>query len=179
MSIRGGPRSRDLHKLRGLHKINRRTYWVKRALGLLLGCVLLFAVIAAQPAGAASSGVTPIGGGAAHPGPTWPHSGYTPVRMTYSVGNGNDVNAYYDSGLTDLPWLVIVHGGYWNMGTGAGPTIAADCRHEQARQVACFGIDYRLVPGVHWPTPLLDVKSAVTWIRAHSADFGLDPDKGF
>ena len=75
------------------------------------------------------------------------------------------------------PAVVLIHGG--GMWTGS----RADMEHP-AQQLAragyvAFSIDYRLVDaaaGRHrWPAQLDDVQRAVRWVRAHSADYGIDP----
>jgi acetyl esterase/lipase len=98
---------------------------------------------------------------------------------TFAMGHGNNVYAYWDRAHRDVPWIVYVHGGYWEHGSGRQANALALARHERSRGYAAFSVDYRLVPSVRWPTPENDVKTAVTWIRAHAARFGLDPAKGF
>ena len=38
-----------------------------------------------------------------------------------------------------------------------------------------YVVEYRVAPAVH-PAPVLDVASAVAWVRAHAAEFRADPD---
>jgi acetyl esterase/lipase len=75
------------------------------------------------------------------------------------------------------PAVVLIHGG--GMWTGS----RADMEHS-AQQLAragyvAFSVDYRLVDatvGCHrWPAQLDDVQRAVRWVRAHAADYGIDP----
>jgi acetyl esterase/lipase len=39
----------------------------------------------------------------------------------------------------------------------------------------CFNADYRLSPKATFPDHLVDVKSAVAWIRDHADEYGVDP----
>ena len=39
----------------------------------------------------------------------------------------------------------------------------------------CFLSEYRVAPAVH-PAPVLDVASAVAWVRAHAAEYHIDPN---
>jgi acetyl esterase/lipase len=77
-----------------------------------------------------------------------------------------------------LAWLVFVHGGYWYKGnyTTGGTEL---CQDEAQRGRACFSVDYRLVPTVTWPTPLLDVRADLGWIRARERNFHLNAADGF
>ena len=71
------------------------------------------------------------------------------------------------------PVIMYLHSGAWITGdrTG-GPAI-----RQAARGYAVASIDYRLAPRYTWPAQLDDVKSAVRWIRANAASYGLDPDR--
>lgn len=46
-----------------------------------------------------------------------------------------------------------------------------------ARGFVVASIDYRLPPGTPWPAQIEDAKCAVRFLRAHSADLGIDPDR--
>lgn len=74
------------------------------------------------------------------------------------------------------PAVVVIHGGGWMTGDKAasrereiGPTLAA------AGYVA-VSINYRLGAG-SWPTNLYDCKNAVRFLRAHAAEYQIDPDR--
>ena len=38
-----------------------------------------------------------------------------------------------------------------------------------------FNVSYRVVSQARWPACMQDVKTAVRWLRAHAAEYGLDP----
>jgi acetyl esterase len=42
---------------------------------------------------------------------------------------------------------------------------------------AWFSIDYRLAPSVHFPEAMADVNSAIRWVKAHAADYRVDPSR--
>ena len=46
-----------------------------------------------------------------------------------------------------------------------------------SRGFVVASIDYRLPPGTPWPAQIEDAKCAVRFLRAHSADLGIDPDR--
>jgi acetyl esterase/lipase len=73
------------------------------------------------------------------------------------------------------PVLVEVHGGGWSMGHRR-----FDARPLMARMAAhgwvCVSIDYRLSRRATWPDHIVDVKTALAWVREHVAEYGGDPD---
>ena len=73
--------------------------------------------------------------------------------------------------------VLLIHGGGWVVGSRADYELIAKSL-AQAGMVA-FSIDYRLAkamnPVTHWPAQLVDVQLAVRFLRAHAAEFGIDP----
>jgi acetyl esterase/lipase len=74
-----------------------------------------------------------------------------------------------------LPAIVMIHGGGW---------AAGDRRDFHGLQFAfaqtgavCVTVQYRLAPKDKFPAQVEDVKCAVRWLRAHAADYGVDPDR--
>lgn len=73
------------------------------------------------------------------------------------------------------PAVVWVHGGSWARGTrGATPRWNA---WFVERGYTVFDIDYRLRPQPNWETAPADVACAVGWVKAHAAEYGVDPDR--
>ena len=77
------------------------------------------------------------------------------------------------------PVVLMIHGGGWVEGSrhandGLAALIAA-------MGVAVFNIDYRLAdagkPDTRWPAQLVDAQLAVRFLRAHAAEFGIDPKR--
>jgi len=75
------------------------------------------------------------------------------------------------------PAVLLVHGGGWSAGhrrdfSWIGQWLAA-------RGYVAFSTSYRLVTedGNHWPAQLDDVQRSVRWIRAHAADYQVDPSR--
>jgi acetyl esterase/lipase len=71
------------------------------------------------------------------------------------------------------PVLLQVHGGAWYIGE----------KHQQAvplmLQMAasgwvCVSINYRLLPRNRWPAHIVDVKTAIAWVREHIGEYGGD-----
>jgi acetyl esterase/lipase len=74
-----------------------------------------------------------------------------------------------------IPCIVFIHGGGWEVHKRAKMRghAALAARHGYA---ACT-IDYRMLPGVTPVECVQDVKAAVRWVRAHAADYGIDPNR--
>jgi len=75
----------------------------------------------------------------------------------------------------DCPVLVEVHGGGWIAGDRrleARPLMA----HMAALGWVCVSVDYRVGRSAKWPDQIIDVKTALAWVREHVADYGGDPD---
>jgi acetyl esterase/lipase len=75
------------------------------------------------------------------------------------------------------PVVVNVHGGAWTIGTKwAGTSLLA--RSELLKRGYVFAsISYRLAPRHKFPAPIEDAKCAVRYLRAHAAEYHLDPDR--
>jgi acetyl esterase/lipase len=104
------------------------------------------------------------------------------IGITYGDASGERLLLDSFRPLADrvhLPVVILIHGG--GMWTGS----RADMREpawELARAgFAAFAIDYRLVDAAngrnHWPAQLDDAQTAVRWVRAHAADYSVDPDR--
>jgi acetyl esterase/lipase len=73
------------------------------------------------------------------------------------------------------PAVVFVHGGGW---TGGDPSQAAGNGMHFARHgIATVSISYRLAPAHRFPAALDDVRRGLRHVRAHAAEFGIDPDR--
>jgi acetyl esterase/lipase len=73
------------------------------------------------------------------------------------------------------PVLLQVPGGGWvtgNKQNQAYPLMS----HLAERGWVCVAMSYRLSPRASWPDFLIDVKQAISWIRANIAEHGGDPD---
>ncbi|MHB8220254.1 MAG: alpha/beta hydrolase fold domain-containing protein [Acidimicrobiales bacterium] len=103
---------------------------------------------------------------------------YEPISGGCTDGISHEFDAYLPAGVTGaVPGVILVHGGAHKSGTKqnyaqiAG-TLATD-------GMAAFSINYRLdtptTPG--YPMQVQDVLAAVSYIRAHAAEFHLDPSR--
>jgi acetyl esterase len=86
------------------------------------------------------------------------------------------MDAFIPSGRGPFPAVVMVHGGGFETGdkvTSLSPVFQA----LGSAGLAWFSIDYRLVPYVHLPEQLDDVRTAIRYVKEHSAWFHVDPDR--
>ncbi|MEV5003185.1 alpha/beta hydrolase [Nocardioides sp. LML1-1-1.1] len=73
------------------------------------------------------------------------------------------------------PVLLQVHGGGWTIGNKDQQGLPL-MQHMAAKGWVCVAINYRLAPRDPWPAQIVDVKSAIAWIKEHIAEYGGDPD---
>lgn len=72
------------------------------------------------------------------------------------------------------PAIVQIHGGAWVLGDKReqGVPLLAQLSN---RGFVGFNVNYRLSPGATFPDHLVDIKRAIAWVKAHAADYGVDP----
>jgi acetyl esterase/lipase len=74
-----------------------------------------------------------------------------------------------------LPLILAVHGGGWTADSKADS--AGHATMFAGHGYAVAAIDYRLKQDAVFPAQIQDVTSAVRWLRAHAAEYHLDPDR--
>lgn len=75
------------------------------------------------------------------------------------------------------PALVIVHGGGWRAGSRRVDVFQKMMTDYAAKGYVTINIDYRLLDEAPFPACIEDVKCAVRWLRAHAAEYQIDPDR--
>gem|GEM_PF-4888794 len=82
-----------------------------------------------------------------------------------------------DSGRTNRPAILAIHGGAWKGGDKAwGEAIAKElCPFGYV----VFSVNYRLSdePGGTWPAQIVDVQNALKYVRANARRFDVDPER--
>lgn len=105
-------------------------------------------------------------------------SGVTECRnISYgSHGKWNLLDVYYPDGTTaPLPTIVSIHGGGYVYGT---KEIYRRYGMDMARRGFTFvNFNYRLAPKWHFPTPLWDTNSVMSWICKNADRYHMDPDR--
>ena len=73
------------------------------------------------------------------------------------------------------PALVIVHGGGWRGGSRSVDVFQKMMTEYAKKGYVTVSIDYRLTGEAPFPACIEDVKCAVRWLRAHAAEYHVDP----
>ncbi len=116
--------------------------------------------------------------GAQRSSPGVPAPSYSRVTaVEYAQGKSSSLLAdmYLPKTPGLYPAIVFVHGGGWTGGsrTSWGKLIAPFAE----RGYVGMAIDYDLSPGVRFPIALEECKEAVRWLRAHAAEYHVDPSR--
>jgi acetyl esterase/lipase len=91
-------------------------------------------------------------------------------------GDSTTMDIYMPSGApAKSPAIMMIHGGGWRAGS-------KDAYHDAAVRFARSGwvaasINYRLVPAGTYPRAVQDCVCALAFLRAHAADYGIDPNR--
>ncbi|HLJ34190.1 MAG TPA: alpha/beta hydrolase [Ktedonobacteraceae bacterium] len=90
----------------------------------------------------------------------------------------------YIPGNRPMPVVEMVHGGGWTGGSKATidtlepiPEIATVMHGLLARGFIVTAVNYRLAPQYKFPANIEDVKCSIRYLRAHSAQYHLDPNR--
>jgi acetyl esterase/lipase len=75
------------------------------------------------------------------------------------------------------PALVIVHGGGWSQGSRTVDVFQKMMTDYANKGYVTVNIDYRLTGEAPFPACIEDVKCAVRWLRAHAAEYQVDPNR--
>ena len=78
-----------------------------------------------------------------------------------------------DHAHSPMPAVLWIHGGAWE----CGDKHPCPVREFAERGYVIASIGYRLSDKAAFPSQLQDCKSAVRWLRAHAAEYGIDPTR--
>ena len=99
------------------------------------------------------------------------------LRNLNYVTNGHErqkLDLFIPSGATNpLPVIIWIHGGAWK----GGSKEQCPALRFVERGYAVASINYRLSQHAIFPAQIEDCKAAVRWLRAHAAEYRLDPDR--
>lgn len=95
--------------------------------------------------------------------------------FTTTDGTSLALRIYEGDATGPRPCVLIIHGGGWNSGDEKQLP-------EWSRQLAAMGyrvasMAYRLAPQFHWPAQKEDVAAALAYLKAHAAEFNVDPNR--
>ena len=94
--------------------------------------------------------------------------------LSYGADPAQKMDLYLPTGFAGpRPGVELIHGGGWQGGDKGfyaplGKALAA-------RGFVAFSVNYRLTPAAHYPAQADDVQRAARWVRAHAAEYHLDP----
>lgn len=109
--------------------------------------------------------------------PAAPQQPAVQTDVVYGVADGQDLklDIYGCSTPGPHPACLLIHGGGWAAGSKGGEKGAGTGLSQQG--VVCFAVEYRFAPKYPWPAQILDCARAARWVRAHAAEYGVDPDR--
>ncbi|MCB9276886.1 MAG: alpha/beta hydrolase [Lewinellaceae bacterium] len=81
-----------------------------------------------------------------------------------------------EEGAGPFPVILSIHGGAFKMGDKRDGQVAPMLEGLK-RGYAVVSINYRLSGEALWPAQVQDCKAAVRWVRAHAAEYQLDPGR--
>jgi len=87
------------------------------------------------------------------------------------------LDLYVPPSVTPLPLIIWIHGGAFRMGSKEGIPFDPPPLSYLAQGYAVASLNYRLSQHAIFPAQIQDCKAAVRWLRAHAAQFNLNPDK--
>ena len=129
---------------------------------------------AAAPAAAPTLSVMPARGG--------PGGGMAAIKATPTVKDvayasaspTQKLDLYVPAGNGPFPLIINIHGGGFMMGDKSNPPLTDELL---AAGYAVASIDYRLSGEAKFPAAVQDAKAALRFLRAHAAEYKLNPDK--
>jgi len=93
-------------------------------------------------------------------------NGHARQKLDLYLPDAPDTNA-------SRPLIIWIHGGGWK----AGDKRQCPAARLVTQGYAVASLDYRLSQDAVFPAQLEDCKAAVRWLRAHAAEYHLDPDR--
>ena len=96
------------------------------------------------------------------------------------VANGHErqkLDLYLPDGGDNHPLIIWVHGGAFRLGSKEGNENDPVPTHYVAQGYAVASLNYRLSQHAIFPAQIQDCKAAVRWLRAHAAQYKLDPNR--
>lgn len=102
--------------------------------------------------------------------------GSAELDVTYCSPDGRAqmLDIYYPSSAGPWPVLLYVHGGSWREGDKAE---GEGWRGLNEQGILVASMNYRMAAEGKFPVMIEDVQCAVRYLRAHSADYNIDPDR--
>jgi acetyl esterase/lipase len=111
--------------------------------------------------------------------PPQPPAGVTAYRDLAYVTNGHarqKLDLYLPAQGENRPLIIWIHGGAFRMGSKEGNSADSLAFDYLTQGYALASLNYRLSQHAIFPAQIEDCKAAVRWLRAHAAQYRLNPD---
>lgn len=97
--------------------------------------------------------------------------------IEYAVyqGRSMQLDIYLPSTEGPYPLIVWFHGGAFRMGNRTW--IEQGATDQVSRGYALASVSYSFSQTAQWPVQAYQIKAAIRWLRAHAANYNVDPDK--
>ncbi len=95
----------------------------------------------------------------------------------YSRTDGKELtlDLYRAASGIPAPGVIVIHGGAWRSGDSKQlPNLNS---YLAGRGYVVAAVTYRLAPQSRYPAPISDIQSAISYLRDHASEFGLDPTR--
>jgi acetyl esterase/lipase len=104
------------------------------------------------------------------------HADDVRTNLVYGQAGGQELklDACVPTGPGPFAAAILVHGGGWTSGDKQ-VNFAPLFKPLNRAGIAWFSINYRLAPAFRYPACLDDVQTAIRWVKAHAAQFNIDP----
>jgi len=109
------------------------------------------------------------------------HKNLIDIRKALVLSSAGDCTLYGDLYLAEQkdartrPAVTLIFGGGWREGERSQQKVYGLALAKAG--FVCLATDYRPSSQAKWPAQLEDVKTAIRWLRKHSSDFSIDPDR--
>ena len=125
--------------------------------------------------GMAIGGSACTGGNSGGPSAPVPVPPRVELGIVYASPDGVPLklDAYLPGSPGPHPGVILIHGGAFRTGGRGWERYLATALVDAG--FAAFSVDYRLAPEFPFPAAVDDVLAAVAWVRAHAAEYGVDP----
>ena len=97
------------------------------------------------------------------------------IEFSNVAGQHLQLNLAAPSGTGPFPAVVCIHGGGFSK--GKRDAYNELCLDLAQRGYVALTVSYRLAPAFPFPAAVQDCKAAVRWLRAHAAQYNVDPDR--
>src|SRR6476620_12621963 len=99
------------------------------------------------------------------------------IEYSNVSGEALKMDAHIPAGPGPFAAVILVHGGGWSVGDKQASFIKPLFPVLDGSGLAWFRIDYRLSPKYRHPAAAEDVEQAVRYVKTHSREFRIDPNR--